>query len=259
MNIQYVPSPYFSSRNGKSISGVVIHTTQGFYQGTINYFKNNDRRVSAHYVVSLNGEITRMVDEAQAAHHAGITRNATSPVYKGFNPNWNTVGIENADDNNPQGANRDNQYPVLAKLVADICKRNNIPVDRSHICGHRELYDAKTCPGNLDVDRIVSLAKKELEAPCEISDQTKIPQLDNLEVQAIRSIRNDMMRDLAEKDGKYDRMAKEYETRLTVLKESQEAEIKELTKAYEAKLLLKEPKFSNPFAAFLYGLAKKLG
>src|SRR3989337_1847024 len=99
MNIKQVPSPYYTSRNNKKIDGVVIHTTVGFYQGTINYFKNNDRKVSAHYVTSLGGDITQMVDEVYAAHHAGIISNPKSKVYKSYNPNWNTVGIENADDN----------------------------------------------------------------------------------------------------------------------------------------------------------------
>ena len=159
MIFKKIPSPYFSSRNGKKIDGVVIHTTVGSYQGTINYFQSNTYLVSAHYVVSLAGEITQMVDEDKAAHHAGRVSNAKTPVYKGFNPNWNTVGIENADDKDPHGANRENQYPALSRLVADICKRNGIPIDRNHICGHREIYDKKTCPGNIDVDRVVNMAR----------------------------------------------------------------------------------------------------
>jgi len=157
--MNFVQSPYSSSRNGKKIDGVVIHTTVGFYQGTINYFKNNDRNVSAHYVISLSGEITQMVLEKDAAHHAGIVSNPSTPVYHGYNPNWNTIGIENVDDNKPQSADRTTQTPILATLVREICQRHSIPIDRKHIVGHRELYDVKSCPGNLNLDLIVQMAQ----------------------------------------------------------------------------------------------------
>lgn len=158
MAYKFIQSPYWQSRNGKKIDGVVIHTTVGTYEGTIGYFQNNDRSVSAHYCVSLDGDITQMVDEKVGANHAGIISNPKSPVYEGFNPNWNTVGIENADNLHPADADRTHQYPALAALVKDICQRNNIPIDRNHICGHRELYDKKTCPGNIDVDLVVKMA-----------------------------------------------------------------------------------------------------
>ena len=161
--MRYVQSPYHSSRNGKKIVGVVIHTTVGGYESTIRYFQNNAATVSAHYVTSLDGSVCQMVQEDRAAHHAG---NVDRPTYKqvtdrpGQNPNEFTIGIENADDNNPAGADRTKQYPTLIKLVAEICARHNIPVDREHICGHREIRASKTCPGNLDVDYIVREVRK---------------------------------------------------------------------------------------------------
>lgn len=160
LNIKQEPSPYFSSRGNWKISGVVIHTTVGNYEGTINWFKNNSPQVSAHYVVREDGsEITQMVAEEKAAHHAGRVSNPTTPVYRGDNPNRYTIGIENADGGNPQTHIRDAQIKTLAELVRNICLRNNIPIDRDHICGHREIYDKKTCPGNIDVDKVVELAK----------------------------------------------------------------------------------------------------
>ncbi len=46
-----------------------------------------------------------------------------------------------------------------ARLVADICKRYGIPLDRKHVLGHNEVT-ATACPGGLDVDEVVRLAKK---------------------------------------------------------------------------------------------------
>lgn len=175
--MRFIQSPYFSSRNNYNIDLVVIHTTVGYYEGTINYFKSNDRKVSAHYVVKEDGtEVTQMVDEAQAAHHAGIVSNPNEKYIKKYsngnvvNPNFYSIGIENADKNNPAGHDRTGQYKALAVLVRDICKRWSIPIDRDHICGHRELYDKKTCPGNLDIDTIVKLAR---EGDYNMDDDTK--------------------------------------------------------------------------------------
>ncbi len=165
--MRFVQSPYHSSRGNYNVSLVVIHTTVGFYEGTITYFQSNDRKVSAHYVVKEDGgEVTQMIDEARAAHHAGLTSNPTEKYIKRdslnkvINPNFYSIGIENADQNNPAGHDRTGQYKALAILVRDICKRWNLPIDRDHICGHRELYDKKTCPGNIDVDKVVKLARE---------------------------------------------------------------------------------------------------
>jgi len=202
MAYRFVKSPYWQSRNGKPVDGVVIHTTVGFYEGTIAYFQKNDRSVSSHYVVSLTGDITQMVGEEVGANHAGLTSNPSNPIYKGYNPNWNTIGIENADDKNPAGADRTNQLPALIALVADICKRNGIPADRDHICGHRELYDKKTCPGNLDVDDIVKKVRTLLgHGEVSVPDPDKIKvniggTFGIMEVQAIRSLLSDTRRNL---------------------------------------------------------------
>lgn len=175
--MRFVQSPYHSSRGNYNIKLVVIHTTVGYYEGTIKYFQSNDRRVSSHYVVKEDGgEVCQMVDETMAAHHAGIVSNP-NPKYVSkdnsgniINPNFYSIGIENADQNNPAGHDRTGQYKALAILVRDICKRWGLPIDRDHVCGHRELYDKKTCPGNIDVDKVVQLAK---EADFIMDDDTK--------------------------------------------------------------------------------------
>ena len=159
----FVKSPYFQSRQGQKIVGIVLHTMVGTYKGTISYFQNNASQVSAHYCIDLNGDITQMVDEEKAANHAGIV---SVPTYKqvlerpGINPNWFTLGIEHADNKDPAGADRKNQYPTSIQLVADLCTKYSIPCDREHICGHHEIRSTKTCPGNLSVNEIIFGAQK---------------------------------------------------------------------------------------------------
>lgn len=161
--IPFVKSPYFQSRQGQKIVGIVLHTMVGSYKGTISYFQSNASQVSAHYCIDLNGDTTQMVDEKDAANHAGIV---SVPTFKqtvdrpGINPNWYTIGIEHADNSDPAGADRKNQYPASIQLVVDLCKRYSIPCDREHICGHREIRSTKSCPGNFDVDYVVREAQK---------------------------------------------------------------------------------------------------
>src|SRR3990167_509197 len=132
--MRFVQSPYYSSRGNYNIDLVVIHTTVGYYEGTIRYFQNNDRRVSSHYVVKEDcSEVCQMVDEAFAAHHAGIVSNHNPKYYKNTNPNFYSIGIENADNKQPASWDRTGQYKALAILVRDICKRHSIPIDRDHI------------------------------------------------------------------------------------------------------------------------------
>jgi N-acetylmuramoyl-L-alanine amidase len=158
MSYPFVQSPYFQSRNGNKVLAIVIHTMVGTYDGTIQYFKNNDRQVSAHYCVSLEGAVTQMVDLAVGANHAGNVSKPTAKVvlaHPGVNPNWYTVGIENADNSNPAGADRTNQMPGLAKLVAELCTQFKLPANRDTIIGHREVYAVKSCPGNINLDELV--------------------------------------------------------------------------------------------------------
>lgn len=156
-------SPNHSSRGNAKVLGVVIHTTVGTYDGTISFFQKTSSGVSAHYVISLDGDITQMVEEFESAYHAGIVDRPSAKLVTdrpGLNPNVFTIGIENVDNLNPAGADRSKQYPALIALVRDICNRFGIPIDRYHVVGHREIRASKTCPGNLDVDYIVKEALK---------------------------------------------------------------------------------------------------
>ena len=50
----------------------------------------------------------------------------------------------------------DAQYEALRNLVADICQRQNIPMDRDHVIGHEEFSPNKNDPGDLfDWSRII--------------------------------------------------------------------------------------------------------
>ena len=122
------PSPYYSSRNGRAIDSIVIHTTEGTYSSAISRFKNNPDEVSAHFVISSSGEVTQMVALANRAHHA--------TYYNG-----RSVGIEMAGvASDPDTWNAAN-IAALENLVAWLVDTYNIEV--VHAAG-----DAYAYPGD---------------------------------------------------------------------------------------------------------------
>ena len=127
------PSCNFSERNS-SVSGVVIHYTEGSYAGCISWFKNCDASVSAHYVIrSSDGQVTQMVREADKAWHA-----RTANPY--------TIGIEHEAYGNIWSFFTEAMYRSSADLVRNICSRY------AAIDGHRTFYrdtlDNGTCLNN---------------------------------------------------------------------------------------------------------------
>ena len=95
----WVTSPYYHAR-GTSASAVAIHTMQGSYAGSISWFQSNPYSVSAHYLIrSSDGQVTQMVRESQAAHHAGSQNNYTLGIeHEGYVDNvaWYTTAMYNA-------------------------------------------------------------------------------------------------------------------------------------------------------------------
>ena len=154
-------SPNFTEgRGGHTVRGVVIHTTEGTYDGTIGWFTTEESRVSAHYLVGLDGRIAQFVGEDSTARHAGRVEGPTTPLYDGGDPNEYTVGIEFEDGGAPHDVERpDEQYASGAALLRGIAERWDVPLDRDHVVGHREIFSPKTCPGNVDIDRLIREAR----------------------------------------------------------------------------------------------------
>lgn len=146
------------SRNGIKIDRIVIHhnatTNKDIAMNT--WVKGAHANTSAHYEVTPT-EIIGCVGEQYSAWHCGGTGGADKP--KMSNPNQRSIGIENVNSSGAPSWSVDHRTIVnTAKLVADICKRYGIPLDRQHVLGHKEVT-ATACPGGINVDEVVSLAK----------------------------------------------------------------------------------------------------
>lgn len=171
-----------------NIDRIVLHTMDGTLDGTAAWFANPNRAslTSAHYGIGLSGIIYHFTDETNTAYANG-----------NYGANQRSITIEHEDKGDRSHPRTNAMYKASAQLVADICRFYSIPCDSTHIKPHR-FYSSTSCPGNLDVDRIIREAAAIL-APSKpqeaITNQTRIPQLGNEEVGAIASKLHDLERD----------------------------------------------------------------
>ncbi len=111
------PALFFTPGRKMPIDSIVIHTAEGSYQGTINWFKDvsNPYLTSAHYVVSPEGEVTQMVLLEDTAHHATYY-------------NARSIGIEVAGYASSASTWTPQVNASLRKLVAYLATRYAIPI-----------------------------------------------------------------------------------------------------------------------------------
>jgi len=147
-----------AGRDGHAIIGIVLHTMVGWTAGAQARFNDPNSQVSVHYGVSLDGSIHQWVDEANTAYQAG-----------NYAVNQKTIGIEHEDGGNANDSTRTQAlYDSSSDLIADICKRYNIPCDTNHIFLHKNVIDKSVypggtaCPDGLDTNKIISMAKAKL-------------------------------------------------------------------------------------------------
>ena len=187
--ITWIGSPNFTqSRSGKKIDRLVLHWIVGKLNVADKVFQDTVRNTSAHYGIG-NEIVHQYVNESDTAYHAGS-----------WEVNLRSIGIEH--EGGPNLPISDATYNTSAKLVADICKRYNIPLDRQHILKHQEIVPTQ-CPGTLDIDRIIaeaiSINNAIIAQPIlqQFTNQTIIPKEllgtdENKEIQQIRGLLTDL-------------------------------------------------------------------
>ena len=122
--------------------------------------------LSVHYIIQRDGTVRCYIPENRVAWHAGAGRWGGNPKYTD-NMNHYAIGIElvgmgSAEDMSHYLTEEeylaledtwkgftDVQYEALQALVADICGRNGIPMDKDHVIGHDAYNPKKTDPGSL--------------------------------------------------------------------------------------------------------------
>lgn len=143
------PNIMNSDNNRVKIDRIVIHHNAGTNDENARrtWYTSTGIGTSAHYQVTPT-KIWGCVGEESVAYHAG-----------NYAMNQRSIGIEHLNSTGaPTWLIAEETYKNSAKLIADICKRYNIPLDRRHIIGHREV-SATACPGGINIDKLISMAK----------------------------------------------------------------------------------------------------
>lgn len=123
---------------------------------------------SAHYEIT-DTDIIGAVGENYVAYHAGGT--GGNDVPKISDPNGRSIGLEHVNSSGtPNWEVSDETLKNSARLIADICNRYGLPINRETIMLHREVTST-ACPGGLDIDKLIEYAKGNTPDP--INPNTK--------------------------------------------------------------------------------------
>ena len=107
-------SPNQSDRAaGVKVDLIVVHDTEGGYEGAVSWFANSHSQVSAHIVLKEDGsEATQMVAYARKAWHCG-------------NFNSRSIGLELAGF--AKAGYGEHEWAVAARIVAFLLHKHRLP------------------------------------------------------------------------------------------------------------------------------------
>ena len=142
------PSPNYTPGRTHKIDRVVCHWIVGNLASADATFANPKSGVSAHYGIEGN-KVHQYVKESDTAWHAGTRA-----------MNARSIGIEHSAS--PDRPAAPLTIETSAKLLAEISKRHNIPLDREHIIKHSEVVPTQ-CPGTIPIDSIIKRANELLK------------------------------------------------------------------------------------------------
>ena len=153
---------------------IVLHITDGdTAAGALGWFNNPISQVSAHYLVDatspLPARIYATVHEEDTAWHAGLGWNdqvqfcLDHPEFHWASANLNnnlmTIGIEHVG--RPGVPWSPALYDASAGLIANVARRNQIPLDSVHVIRHGTICKKHAaCPGDVDLDVLLLHAKR---------------------------------------------------------------------------------------------------
>ena len=138
---KFVTTTHQSSRNGSTIDYIVIHyTTSRNIEGTIETFIKGRIdpktgkliRTSAHYIVARDGQLVQMVNDSDAAWHAGGKDGMNS----------RSIGIEHSANEGDQLTSP--QEAKSAALIRWLVSEYKVPL--SNIIPHDAVHST-SCPG----------------------------------------------------------------------------------------------------------------
>ncbi|WP_314617709.1 N-acetylmuramoyl-L-alanine amidase [Streptomyces stackebrandtii] len=124
---------------GVDIRQIVIHDTEGGYDGSLDSLTNPNVPGSAQYLIrASDGLVTQTLENKNLAWHAG-----------NWTHNMHAIGVEHEGFAIKEGSwYTEPQYRSSAQLVKFLAGKYGVPIDREHIIGHDEV--ALQTDGDLD-------------------------------------------------------------------------------------------------------------
>jgi N-acetyl-anhydromuramyl-L-alanine amidase AmpD len=113
-----------------AIHFIVIHVTEGPFDGTVAWLRDPRAHASANFVVSRSGQVQELVPLHDIAWHAG-----------NWAVNKQSIGIENVGYTADPAGFTTAEYVSAAKIAASVARRALMPIDRQHIIGHYQVPD----------------------------------------------------------------------------------------------------------------------
>lgn len=161
-----------TGRFGYKPEAIVLHIAEGWLAGAHSWFNNPSSQASAHYMVGKNGIIWQFVkDEDTSWHAGGVNQPRWSLLKPKINPNLYTIGIEHEGFTGEAWTNE--MYEASSDLIAYLCGKYQIPLDRNHIIGHNQINSVSRdrCPGDgVDIDKLITLARAKYDDPVVIQE-----------------------------------------------------------------------------------------
>ena len=151
-------SPNYNSRNKSKIQLIIIHyTALRDTKEAISYLCAKEKKVSAHYLISQDGEIYNLVNEKFRAWHAGQSFWQDIVDINSF-----SIGIEL--DYNPNGKNNKFSSKMISSLKKLILKiKDKYKINKKNILAHSDIAPfRKKDPGKyfpwklLEKEKIIS-------------------------------------------------------------------------------------------------------
>ncbi|WP_370412056.1 N-acetylmuramoyl-L-alanine amidase [Streptomyces fradiae] len=141
LNCTFVPSrtaadgtrnytPAARPGQGVDIRQIVIHDTEGGYDGSLAALTDPAVKASAHYLVrASDGLVTQLVENKDLAWHAG-----------NWTLNMHSIGVEHEGYAIGESSwYTEPQYESTAALVKYLAGTYGVPLDREHVIGHDEV------------------------------------------------------------------------------------------------------------------------
>lgn len=131
--IRHAFSGNYATRANIPVDTIVLHTTEGSYEGAVSWFQSPSAKASAHFVISPTGTIAECVPLGECAWHAG-----------NLAVNRRSVGIECAGHADDPKTWTPALLDALVELVQELIRQFGIEVVRQPgpgICGHSDVPD----------------------------------------------------------------------------------------------------------------------